>query len=74
MGDNEDAMWRSKRFSTIGELFFVWDDEGRDDGFLADAGSGPGVVRRMVDGAGRAAGLGARDSVVSGTNRSTCRG
>lgn len=66
-------MWRSKRFSTIGELFFAWDDEGRDDGFL-DAGSKTGVVRRIVDDVIRPAGLAARAAVASGANRSPCRG
>lgn len=61
---------RSKRFSTIGELFLAWDEEGREDGFLAED-EGPGVVRRAVD---DIAGFEARGAAASVINRSICRG
>ena len=64
--------WRSKRLSAIGELFFAYDDEGREEGFLADGG-GPGV-RRMADGAGLVGGLVTRLAFASCKNRSPCLG
>lgn len=56
----------------MGELFFAYDDDGRDEGFLAEGGPG---VRRIGGGAALLVGLVTRFAVASGKNRSMlCRG
>lgn len=65
--------WRSKCLSTIGELFFAWEDDGRDEGFLDEVAKA-GVVRRIGAEAGILTGLLTRCAVASGAGRSPSRG